>query len=169
MYGWNNLLCTSPELSYNGYFFKANCFSPRAQSNLKILLRAGFNEYVLFWQVIISRYRSLKPHFIGDGTLSMHWIAECNCALQWDLPPGMVSPERSLEGSGKYASAVKEIAKRRGLPALDLWTKLQATRDWQTLLSDGLHFTPEGNKVVYKHIINLIGKELPQFRQGRSF
>lgn len=78
----------------------------------------------------------------------------------------MKGPERSLEHSGYYAAALKDLAGKRGLPALDLWTKLQEIPHWQELLSDGLHFTPEGNRAVFEQLICLIEQELPQFRQS---
>ena len=93
----------------------------------------------------------------------------CQCPskllhLQWDLPSGVEGPERTLEMSGKYAEAIKDIAKARGLPALDLWSELQAIKDWQSLLSDGLHFAPSGSQAVFNLLKQLIDNSLPQFR-----
>lgn len=83
---------------------------------------------------------------------------------QVNLQDGAEGPERSLEMAGKYAAAAKEVASKRSLPALDLWTKLQAIPDWQSLLTDGLHFAPEGNKKVFELLLELIGTDLPHFK-----
>jgi hypothetical protein len=85
-------------------------------------------------------------------------------SLQEDLPHGMETPERTLQGAQQYADAAKEVASLRGLPSLDLWTDLQKIPDWPSLLSDGLHFTPEGNAAVYDLLMELIDNQLPQFR-----
>lgn len=77
-----------------------------------------------------------------------------------------MGPERTLEMAGKYATAAKEVASKRGLPSLDLWTKLQAVPNWQSLLTDGLHFAPEGNKKVFELLVELISTDLPQLKQG---
>ncbi len=74
---------------------------------------------------------------------------------------GAEGPERTLKMSGKYAAAAKEVAAARGLPVLDLWTRLQAIHDWQSLLTDGLHFAPEGNKKVFELLTELISSDLP--------
>ena len=82
------------------------------------------------------------------------------------LQDGAEGPERTLEMSGMYAAAAREVASQRGVPALDLWTKLQAISDWQSLLTDGLHFAPEGNKRVFELLMELIGSDLPHFRSA---
>jgi len=84
--------------------------------------------------------------------------------VQWELPEGMLTPERTLEGARLYAEAAKEVATSRGLPALDLWTHLQDIPDWEALLSDGLHFTPKGNGAVFNLLMGLIDRQLPNFR-----
>lgn len=85
-------------------------------------------------------------------------------ALQCGQPAATAAAERSLEAAGQYAAAAKEVAAAKGLPALDLFTKLQAIPDWQGLLSDGLHFNPNGSGAVYDLLVALLRSELPQFR-----
>lgn len=45
-------------------------------------------------------------------------------------PTGL--PERTNEAAGAYAKACIEVAGERGLPVVDLWTKMQQLADWKT-------------------------------------
>ena len=40
-------------------------------------------------------------------------------------------PERTNEAAGAYAKACIEVAGERGIPVIDLWTKMQKFPDWQ--------------------------------------
>jgi isoamyl acetate esterase len=76
-------------------------------------------------------------------------------------------PERTLEVSGAYAAACKEVALSLGVPAVDLWTALQREADWPTLLSDGLHFAPAGSAKVGKLVLNNILETYPELEASR--
>ncbi|XP_076885833.1 GDSL esterase/lipase At5g62930-like, partial [Bidens hawaiensis] len=68
----------------------------------------------------------------------------------------MTLPERTNEVAGNYASACVEVAKELGVSAVNLWSKMQETQGWQkTFLSDGLHLTPDGNKVVFEEVVKV--------------
>ena len=74
-------------------------------------------------------------------------------------------PERTNEHTKEYASTVVELGRELQLPVLDLWTLMQQHPGWQDkLLCDGLHFTSEGNRFVYKHLQNLINEAFPELR-----
>ncbi|KAL5772276.1 hypothetical protein ACOSP7_011876 [Xanthoceras sorbifolium] len=63
-------------------------------------------------------------------------------------------PERTNEAAGAYAKACIEVAGERGIPVIDLWTKMQQFPDWQKVcLSDGLHLNQTGNKVVFEEVV----------------
>ncbi|KAF8112571.1 hypothetical protein N665_0063s0057 [Sinapis alba] len=65
----------------------------------------------------------------------------------------MKEPERTNETTGIYAQHCVALAEELGLRSINLWSKMQETNDWQKkYLSDGLHLTPEGNKVVYEEV-----------------
>jgi lysophospholipase L1-like esterase len=67
--------------------------------------------------------------------------------------------------AGEYAAVCRETAKALALPVLDLWTKFQQVDGWEEkLLSDGLHLTPEGNRVVCALLQQLIDREYPELR-----
>lgn len=70
--------------------------------------------------------------------------------------------ERTLELSGKYAKAVADVSAELDLPLLDLWSKMQEVQSWPTLLSDGLHLSPEGNKFVGEILLDTVGTFLPE-------
>lgn len=60
--------------------------------------------------------------------------------------------ERSLEHTEKYATAVKRVGKELEVPVADVWTALNDEADriggLDSLLSDGLHYTTEGYRVI---------------------
>jgi lysophospholipase L1-like esterase len=76
-------------------------------------------------------------------------------------------PEKSRLNSvtGEYAKAAQSIAVEEGVPFLNLWDEFQTARpnDWTTLLSDGLHFTKEGNGLLFKLLSAKIISEFPEF------
>ncbi|KAI3856473.1 hypothetical protein MKW98_008925 [Papaver atlanticum] len=75
-----------------------------------------------------------------------------------DNPSGL--PERTNEAAGAYAKACVEVADECGVIGVDLWTKMQQYPNWEKCcLSDGLHLTPTGNKIVYEEVIKKLTKE----------
>ncbi|KAL0353006.1 UNVERIFIED_CONTAM: GDSL esterase/lipase [Sesamum angustifolium] len=63
-------------------------------------------------------------------------------------------PERTNESAGRYAKQCLAAAAECGVPAIDLWTKMQQSPGWQkAYLRDGLHLTGDGNKVVFEEVI----------------
>ncbi|CAL5052327.1 unnamed protein product [Urochloa decumbens] len=66
-------------------------------------------------------------------------------------------PERTNEMAGVYAGQCIELAREMHIPCVNIWSKMQETKGWQTLyLSDGLHLTPEGNAVVHKEVVKTL-------------
>ncbi|CAL1388395.1 unnamed protein product [Linum trigynum] len=67
-------------------------------------------------------------------------------------PSGL--PERTNEAAGEYAKACIDVARECGSPVIDLWTKMQQLPNWPTAcLSDGLHLSEAGNKVVFEEVV----------------
>ncbi|GMJ14709.1 Guard-cell-enriched GDSL Lipase 28 [Hibiscus trionum] len=72
-------------------------------------------------------------------------------------PSGL--PERTNEAAGVFAKACVEAAGECGIPVVDLWTRMQQYPEWRkAFLSDGLHLTPEGNKVVFKEVMKKLNE-----------
>ncbi|KAK1427649.1 hypothetical protein QVD17_16340 [Tagetes erecta] len=66
-------------------------------------------------------------------------------------------PERTNEAAGSYAKECVEVAKELGVSSVNLWSKMQETHGWQKkFLSDGLHLTPDGNKVVHEEVVKVL-------------
>jgi lysophospholipase L1-like esterase len=63
--------------------------------------------------------------------------------------------ERTLENTGKYASACTEVAKDCDLPCLDLYNimKDKGGDDFGIFFSDGLHFSKEGHHFVLDNLL----------------
>ncbi|KAL2931742.1 hypothetical protein RDABS01_037152 [Bienertia sinuspersici] len=63
-------------------------------------------------------------------------------------------PERTNEAAGAYAQACVDIARECGTPVVDIWTKMQEFTDWKkSCLSDGLHLTKGGNRIVFEKVL----------------
>ncbi|GFY91924.1 SGNH hydrolase-type esterase superfamily protein [Actinidia rufa] len=63
-------------------------------------------------------------------------------------------PERTNQAAGAYAKACVAVAGECGIPAVDLWTKMQQFPDWQkAYLRDGLHLSEGGNRIVFEEVI----------------
>ncbi|KAE8669800.1 GDSL esterase/lipase [Hibiscus syriacus] len=72
-------------------------------------------------------------------------------------PSGL--PERTNEAAGAFAKACVEAVAEYGIPVVDLWTRMQQYPDWRkAFLSDGLHLTREGNKVVFEEVVKKLGE-----------
>ncbi|PWA87997.1 SGNH hydrolase-type esterase superfamily protein [Artemisia annua] len=70
--------------------------------------------------------------------------------------PAMKIPERTNEVTGDYANGCVEVATEFGVSSINLWSRMQETQGWQKkFLSDGLHLTPDGNKVVFEEVIKV--------------
>ncbi|KAL3522422.1 hypothetical protein ACH5RR_015256 [Cinchona calisaya] len=69
-------------------------------------------------------------------------------------------PERTNEAAGAYAKACLSVASECEAPAVDLWTKMQQFPGWQTaFLSDGLHLTQGGNRIVFEEVIGKLKED----------
>ncbi|KAJ6913296.1 hypothetical protein NC651_015723 [Populus alba x Populus x berolinensis] len=64
---------------------------------------------------------------------------------------------RTNESCRIYSEACLEVCREMNLKAIDLWTATQQIDNWETVcLTDGVHFTPEGSKIVVKEILRVI-------------
>eukprot|EP00195_Chlamydomonas_chlamydogama_P005506 CAMPEP_0202896324 /NCGR_PEP_ID=MMETSP1392-20130828/5346_1 /ASSEMBLY_ACC=CAM_ASM_000868 /TAXON_ID=225041 /ORGANISM="Chlamydomonas chlamydogama, Strain SAG 11-48b" /LENGTH=254 /DNA_ID=CAMNT_0049581637 /DNA_START=243 /DNA_END=1007 /DNA_ORIENTATION=- len=73
--------------------------------------------------------------------------------------------DRTNEYTKQYADACKEAAKQADAVVIDLWTLMQGEKDWGTkLFNDGLHFTVEGNQMVYDVLQRTINTTYPELR-----
>ncbi|KAJ3694227.1 hypothetical protein LUZ60_009707 [Juncus effusus] len=62
-------------------------------------------------------------------------------------------PERTNEAAGNYADACVSLAKELNTPFIDIYSKMQTVSNWQSLLSDGLHFSALGNKFMFDELV----------------
>lgn len=79
----------------------------------------------------------------------------------------------SSEATRKYADVAKEVASEHKLPFVDLWDAFQRESGWtksqvlegnpnlESLLVDGIHYTPQGYKVFYHQLVEAISEFYP--------
>lgn len=76
----------------------------------------------------------------------------------FDNPSGL--PERTNEAAGRYAKQCLAVAAECGVPAINIWEKMQQFPNWKrAYLSDGLHLTQDGNKIVFGEVIKQLSEE----------
>ncbi|GFP94364.1 GDSL esterase/lipase cprd49 [Phtheirospermum japonicum] len=64
---------------------------------------------------------------------------------------------RTNETCRIYAEALVDLCRKLNIKVINLWTAIQQREDWATAcLSDGIHFSAEGNKIVTKEILKVI-------------
>ncbi|KAL3576151.1 hypothetical protein D5086_021434 [Populus alba] len=132
-------------------FFGANdaCLPDRYSAFQHVPLR----EYKQNLHSIISFFKKRWPEIVillitpppidEDARLRHPYI---------ENPSGL--PERTNEAAGAYAQACISVAKECGCPVVDLWIKMQECPDWkQAYLSDGLHLTQAGNRIVFEEVV----------------
>ncbi|XP_031372537.1 GDSL esterase/lipase At5g62930-like [Punica granatum] len=125
----------------------------------------GANDAALLGRSSERQHVPIEEYKDNLRKIACH-LKECNPTMLIALiTPPPVDEERrknsarTNEATGTYAKGCIEVAKELGLFSVDLWSKMQETEGWQKkYLSDGLHLTPEGNRVVYKEVISLFSE-----------
>ncbi|PGH08978.1 hypothetical protein GX51_01035 [Blastomyces parvus] len=129
----------------------------------------------------------LTPPPVNEYQLSP---ADTNTDTDTDTQPGAPEPEttspimRTASQTKKYADACRGVGKELNVPVADIWTAFMAAAGWvegqplagsrdapvneklQALLSDGLHFTPAGYRVMYEEVTRAIRTHYPHLAPG---
>ncbi len=88
---------------------------------------------------------------------------------------------RKAEATKAYAEAVQDVAQENGVGVVNLWSIFMERAGWRPgepllgskyveqkpdglpkLLSDGLHLTVEGNKLLYDSLFNFLKETWPE-------
>ena len=78
-------------------------------------------------------------------------------------PAGSLPLLREQTNTQEYAAAVLDIAKRRALPAVDLFSlTVDEQNERNRFLSDGLHLSPAGNAALFRALLSCIAEAWPQ-------
>ncbi|EEP75918.1 predicted protein [Uncinocarpus reesii 1704] len=97
-----------------------------------------------------------------------------------DGTSGPAAPMRSAENTKLYADACREVGRSLGIPLVDIWTAFMKEAGWvegeplagskkaqpnqklAALLSDGLHLSPAGYKIMYQKTMEVIRAKYPE-------
>ncbi|GAB7348781.1 hypothetical protein MBLNU459_g7505t1 [Dothideomycetes sp. NU459] len=100
--------------------------------------------------------------------------------LATDSAKGINVIRRTAANTALYAEAVRQVGRRLNTPVLDLWSAFMKAAGWKAgeplpgssdipqnevlvkLMYDGLHFNPEGYRILYTELMRLIEAELPE-------
>ena len=95
--------------------------------------------------------------------------------------PGFNGLRRTADTTAKYAEAVRQVGKDRGVQVCDVWSAMMREAGWDAnstgplpgseaadenavlrrFFSDGLHLTPDGYRVLYHQLMALISDTWP--------
>ena len=81
---------------------------------------------------------------------------------QWykDAATGIL--ERTNETAGKYAQRCVEAGDAIGVPVCNLWAAMQKEDGWESMLSDGLHFSRRGQHFVGRALAEAVETAFPE-------
>ena len=137
------------------------------RTNLRSIIALLVPQYGAY----LSPSTTVPSHYLSTHTaLILITPAQLNITA-WQLhsliPPYPPTPSlpvtRSVAVTAEYAAAVRSLASEWHIPCLDLWP-LTPENDWQRLFSDGLHFTEDGNRLVYDGVMQLIAENYGELR-----
>jgi len=94
---------------------------------------------------------------------------------------GIYEVRRTAESTSRYAQAVRDVSKELNVVHLDIWSAFMKKAGWKfgeplmgskavpqnfetglpSLLSDGLHLTAKGNRLVYEELMRLLQDTWP--------
>lgn len=102
-----------------------------------------------------------------------------------DRAKGINVTRRTAENTARYAQGIRNVGKELNLPVLDLWSAFMKVAGWNEgealpgsgsipqnpvlagLMHDGLHFNPEGYRILYAEFKSLVEKSLPDLLPER--
>ena len=63
---------------------------------------------------------------------------------------------RQLDRARLYASAASDVASRLHCACIDLFARIHSMPNWQECLSDGLHLSQQGNRILFESVRDVI-------------
>jgi len=70
--------------------------------------------------------------------------------------------ERTDNNAREYANACARAALELNLPVVNLWAEMHQNPAWKELLSDGVHFTPQGNQCIANSVVRVMERHYPE-------
>lgn len=82
------------------------------------------------------------------------------CCKKYNL--ASVESKRSIENSDTYRKAVINIAtEMESVEICDFWGAMEKETGWKELLSDGLHLSPSGQKLLFESLVPIFERLIP--------
>ncbi|KDR81822.1 hypothetical protein GALMADRAFT_135217 [Galerina marginata CBS 339.88] len=156
----------APKLRVLSIWFGANdaCVAPSPQHVPLPKFSANLKHMVSLIKSPTSQYYSPTTRIILISPPPIN-------TLTWGAYLAALDPplklDREFEVTRAYAEAVANVAKEEGVGYVDVWTPLweaagKEEKKLEKFLSDGLHLTGEGYKVVYDELMTTIAKQYPE-------
>ncbi|XP_031261942.1 GDSL esterase/lipase CPRD49-like isoform X1 [Pistacia vera] len=111
-------------------------------------------EYIENMRKIALHLKSLSPTtriiFLSTPPINEQQIKET-------LSGKFGKVNRTNEDCRVYSEACLQLCQEMDVNCIDLWTAVQQRDDWlTTCFTDGIHFSPEGSKIVVKEILKVL-------------
>eukprot|EP00041_Stephanoeca_diplocostata_P008604 m.127009 g.127009 ORF g.127009 m.127009 type:complete len:281 (+) comp17402_c0_seq5:133-975(+) len=97
---------------------------------------------------------ALAPPPVAEGKWSAFLTKRAGAATS-------IASSRENATTGLYAAAVERVAQAHNIPVVNLWSLFQKDRAWENYLSDGLHLSESGNRLLYTLLAACIEESLP--------
>ncbi|KAH6676646.1 SGNH hydrolase-type esterase domain-containing protein, partial [Halenospora varia] len=114
--------------------------------------------------------------FLTQPPIEETMLTDTAHQLGWDT-----TKVSQVADSQKYANVVKEVGQEEGIVVVDVWSKFMELAGWQegailpgakeggkndilsSLLSDGLHLTSKGYKVIFEELLETLKANWPEY------
>ncbi|KJA20244.1 hypothetical protein HYPSUDRAFT_203946 [Hypholoma sublateritium FD-334 SS-4] len=156
----------APRLRMLAIWFGANdaCIKPSPQHVPLATFAANLKQMVDMIKSPKSEYYSPTTRIILISPPPVNTHAR-KAALAEREPP--MALDREFDITRAYADAVRDVAAAEGVIFADVWTAIYEAADKDEVkldkfLGDGLHLNENGYDVMYKTLIDTIGKECPE-------
>ncbi|SCW02311.1 LAFE_0F03642g1_1 [Lachancea fermentati] len=109
--------------------------------------------------VKILKDRGIRPILVGPA---LHDKNNWEPRKPEEVAAGFV---RSNENNKLYSDAGEKLAKEERIPFVNLYQAFSSERNdsWQSLLSDGIHFTGKGYEVFFNELMKVIEESYPEY------
>ncbi|KUL89950.1 hypothetical protein ZTR_02897 [Talaromyces verruculosus] len=127
----------------------------------------------------LIQHPSVKEHGTKIIVLTPPPINEYQLKF-FDAEKGFDTPSRTAANTKRYADACRDVAQSLGVPVADIWMAIMKSTGWEvgqpltgskdvpaneqlaSMLTDGLHFTGNGYKLMYDEVMKTIRATWPE-------
>ncbi|ODH49861.1 hypothetical protein GX48_03950 [Paracoccidioides brasiliensis] len=168
-------------------FFGANdAVLPPFQQHVPLPLYKISLSQILTHPLIQNHHPETRLLLLTPPPINEYQLESAAAAETQSAPAPAPAPViRKAETTKQYAEACRDVGRELGVPVADIWGAFMKEAGWEEgeplagskrapanvrlgeLLSDGLHFSPEGYRVMYREVMRVIRARYPELAPER--